>query len=861
MAAPGNVSFVRGRRVTAAALCASLLAFGAVAGAAAPAVGAALTAAEVEARLLTPQEAATAAAFTSALSTYSGGANTCVSSPYVECVRTWVSDDYAHAYPYFLGVTALATDVEARERLAHVRESVLASTGGAILLAGTSASWAISVPSSDGATDAVHAAAVSGSVLVRASCTGFHGQVPVASLRTCAEAVVTSQASRFASSSGQAGGVPTSTGLPVINRTTLEPGDVASSSVGFWTSATPITKYEVTWLSCPSAKTGTSGCKAVKRGEGSYRVTPKDVGRSLMVQVVAQNKAGKSSAILSSKTFPVVPGRPVVVPAEWAPRKSGSSWTFPATMQAIERWLSSTRERITVELVAVGQGANKIPGAFGNDIDANDIFRVSPAPGSTIVGTPDKPGKLRVYFYEESLRGCPSTKTFKKWFALANHVPMWQVTSLLDRNKCPWRVEWSDDTTQLTAANVDVFAIEPTAGGGSTSVAVLTVDRPSVEAGLRLQFAIPDATYRQQNPEYATLTTDLGLVAFAGTLSAFEVSAIQANTGFGVAGVQFEVFGPDGFRRISANGGRSSSVVLTGGFGQTGSVRVLATVEDRNGVHYQAYADIAVTGPNGVAGGPDVTMLDGRCMSASGQSMSCFGPTYLPVTKLAASLRQKSGLVVPGGLNGMDVIKYVTDAGHPLKVLVANASLSSGAGRSGVRAVACAWYDLVCHLGNLLGINATTIPKVAPPQGKATAKKPAPAVLQRNVQLMPGGAPVAGVAAGGCLALGGGAFVCSGLSIDPQRTGLSASSLVGMDGATLIGPDGATLVGPDGGTLVARTLASLIGPDGATLVGMDGATLVGLDGGTLVGPDGATLVGVSPAFAQGVPALGVLGFN
>jgi hypothetical protein len=283
---------------------------------------------------------------------------------------------------------------------------------------------------------------------------------------------------------------------------------------------------------------------------------------------------------------------------------------------------------------------------------------------------------------------------------------------------------------------------------------------------------------------------------------------------------------------VKGEQGADFSYSLATVFTEPGTARIVITTLTQSGApNAQVYVDVPILDPTNAPLG-DLITWDGRCFNRDGSTASCAGRTPHPNAAAIRDILVRSGLATLQTYSAIDALSLASrNFNARFTPLVINGPVPGNSGS--IRGLvaprsACAWWDLGCHLKQLVGqvVRAVIKPKPTP---KAPPPVPQSYAIRARVIYAQDGSALPTVTTGG---------------------------VANVVGAGLIGLDGASLIGLDGASLLSDQAGSLIGLDGASLIGLDGASLIGLDGASLIGLDGASAkpnqVGVSLISAGGL---------
>jgi len=628
----------------------------------------------------------------------------------------------------------------------------------------------------------------------------------------------------------------------------VKPNTVLTGSAPWWGGSTPMT-FRYRWDSCVIKRNGELD-DCVERAKGdlkssgwdertgrapTYTVQPRDNKRAIVYVVIADNSRVKGGGIEEVASGAVEVGvQSYKIPANLFPRSIGKGgWSF----NSVAAVASTLRNAGLEEFASIRETPWRraaVPQNLRKPIKDGGVFSIrvngkEARAGTAIEGGNGARASVEIQYYSafEDRKTCPVSDADLadlRRQASSAYIDFQAMIDYLDQRKCPWAVTWSSDTGPTNVFTVKDLSVEETDDPERPIQVRITARRPSTAPQLSIAIGAPPRKEVAQSPDHFTIGLAGAVYAFPGTrFTSIWASLVGDQTRMPTKRARVQLF-VNGRLMVKGEQGADFSYSLATVFTEPGTARiVITTLTDSGAPNAQVYVDVPILDPSSASLG-DLITWDGRCFNRDGSTASCAGRAPHPNAVTIRDILVRSGLPAIQTYSTLDALSLASrDFNARFTPLVVNGPIpatSSSRGFIGPRA-ACIWWDLGCHLRQIVGqvVRAVIKPKPTP---KAPPPAPQPYALRAQVIYAQDGGALPTVTRG-------------------EVANVVGAGLIGLDGASLIGLDGASLIGLDG--------ASLIGLDGASLIGLDGASLIGLDGASLVGLDGASYkpnqVGVS----------------
>jgi len=644
---------------------------------------------------------------------------------------------------------------------------------------------------------------------------------------------------------------------PYVNPTELvKPNTVLTGGGAWWTGTRPMT-FSYRWDSCAIRANGElddcterakgqldiSGVDARTGRAPTFTVQARDNKRAIVYVAIADNSKVKGGGVEEVASGAVAVGvQSYKIPASLLPRATGKGgWSFNSVAGVASALRSAGIEEFVSiretpwQRAAVPQNQRKAikdGGVFSIRVNGREARA-----GSAIEGGDGTRASVEIRYYSafEDRKTCPvadADLTALRRQAATAYVDFQSMIDYLDQRKCPWAVTWSSDTGPTTVFTVKDVAIEETDDPERPVQMRITARRPSTAPQLSIAIGAPPRKEVAQSPDHFTIGLAGAVYAFPGTrFTSIWASLVGDQTRMPTKRARVQLF-VNGRLMVKGEQGADFSYSLATVFTEPGTARiVITTLTDSGAPNAQVYVDVPILDPSSASLG-DLITWDGRCFNRDGSAASCSGRAPHPNAVTIRDILVRSGLPALQTYSTLDALSLASrDFNARFTPLVVNGPIpatSSSRGLIGPLA-SCIWWDLGCHLRQIVGqvVRAVIKPKPTP---KAPPPTPQPYALRAQVIYAQDGGALPTVTRG-------------------KVANVVGAGLIGLDGASLIGLDGASLIGLDGASLIGLDGASFVGPEGASLIGLDGASLIGLDGASykpnqvgvsLIGLDGAS---------------------
>ena len=631
---------------------------------------------------------------------------------------------------------------------------------------------------------------------------------------------------------------------PVFGSTVPREDVPLSVDPGWWEWGSNIA---YTWVmqACSTSSKGKLRCSDEAKGKivsaldfVDYTPSDDDVDRKLRLVVtgtktIPANPKPLTFTTVATSAFsaPVKAMGKVEIPLAWRPRSTDKGYAF-THVSAAQRWASQAHAIVPLSLDIVYIGVTDIKGSqkYASLLDEAQYLPLDPKnDGAILLAEPDfdrnlygYPGKepqtvtLYVYSRLKDLDVCSALVTDPKVASLLTGQPLMILLELLREEGCTnWKMEWSNNKSNLPLSQVENLRLVQSTGQGSVkSTIVITANRPK---DFTMYLVVQAAGYDsvQALPEMPSLTWDGDIKAFSGTQTTLRVWPMLAMTGQPVLGAKLatvEVYDTNGFLQSSytwdyrnlPTGIDMRPVTVTAPFTTPGTARILVRVEDANSVPTEVYVDIPVRAPTG-----DFITLDGRCFTSQGvPTTSCSAPVTEPAQRTAETL----STIYPdlAGGSTLEILRkslahgpnppFKGNVSYSVNVVNDVFSIDKPQKRAAVEARnGCEWWNLVCQVVSFFTprkARVAVVPKPQPAAPPVVVEQPVPSVQIGSGRL------VAGLTdSGGCTFIGADLGIgCNG-AIDGSVSPLTPGALMGANAEELRRWTGARLISDMGGAM------------------------------------------------------------